>query len=130
LNTTKAQKITKRGTQMAHKAAVVFAFLASINIDAPFKMSTKISTPVATAAPVKIWVSPIADEVVDVRLLVLFEVNVKINDIALILPRVSTNAFPFALARGGLFHYSAKKSNFDNLRQFRRHFAKEKLKGE
>ena len=83
MNTTKAQNVTMRGTLIARKAAVVFAFLKSINIDASFKISTKISTPVATAAPVRMSLSAIADEVVDVRLLALLEVNVEISDIIL-----------------------------------------------
>lgn len=98
MNTIKVQNTTKRGMQMARTAAVVFAFLKPINIDTSFKTSTKIITPVATAAPVKMSGSQIADEVVDVRLLVLLEVNVEINDTTLIIALVIQTIFPFERA--------------------------------
>jgi glutamine synthetase type III len=82
VNTTKAQNVRMRGAQMARKAAAVFAFHAA-RLDAKsYKISKSISVPIAMRASVKTSLSAIADEVVDVRLLVLapLEVNVKISD--------------------------------------------------
>lgn len=83
MNTTKAQKVTKRGRENAHKAAAVFAFQESRSDIKKFKVSKKMSAPIAIAAPVKIVLSVIAEVVVDVRLLVLLEVKADISDITL-----------------------------------------------
>ena len=71
-----------RGRRKACKTAAFFAFREPLCRISSSKMSTKINTPVATAALVKILVSAIA-EVVDATLLVLalLEGNVNINDI-------------------------------------------------
>jgi hypothetical protein len=98
LNTIKAQNVTNRGIQMARNAAV-FAFLKSLNLDTSFERSTKISTAIAMAAQVKMSGSQIADEVADVRPLVLFAVNVTISDITLIITFVIQTIFPL-LPRG------------------------------
>ena len=72
---------------MTCKSAAVFAFQESFLDITPSKASKKISAPIAMAAPVRILVSVIADEVVDVRLLILAlpEANDDVRDITRII---------------------------------------------
>ena len=68
---------------MIRKAPAVLAFQESCSDITPFKASKKRSAPIAMTAPVTIVVSVIADDVVDVRLLMfeLLVVNIVISDI-------------------------------------------------
>jgi hypothetical protein len=68
---------------MTRKSAAVFAFQESLSDITAFKANKKVSAPSAMAAPVTILVSVIADEVVDVRplMLELLVVIVEISDI-------------------------------------------------
>jgi hypothetical protein len=77
-----------RGTYMTRKAAALCSFHESLFDITSFKTSKKIRTPIAIAQQVMMTLSVIADEVVDVRLLILelLEVNVDISDIILLFP--------------------------------------------
>ena len=68
---------------MLCNAAAVFAFQESRRDISSFKVSKTVSAPMAMVAQVKTWLIAIADEVVDVRLLMLelLEVSVEISDI-------------------------------------------------
>ena len=66
-----AQNVTMSGTQMARNAAAVFAFREPLRDITSYRASTKIRTQIAMAVPTKISLSAIADEVLDVRLLML-----------------------------------------------------------
>jgi hypothetical protein len=83
VNATKAQNVTMRGNKMTRKIPAVLAFQESRSDIATSEASKKRSTPVAMAAPVTIVLNVIADDVVDVRLLMLelLVVNVEISDI-------------------------------------------------
>jgi hypothetical protein len=83
LNAIKAQNVTASGNKMTRKTPAVLAFQESCSDITAFKASKKVSAPIAMAAPVTILVSATADEVVNVRLLMLelLVVNVEISDI-------------------------------------------------
>jgi hypothetical protein len=68
---------------MTRKTPAVLAFQESRSDITAFKASKKISAPIAMAAPVTIVVSVTADDVVDVRLLILalLEANSDVRDI-------------------------------------------------
>ncbi len=85
--TKKAQNVTMSGTYMIRKAEALRAFQELLFDITSFKASKKIRTPIAIAQQVKMTLSDIADDVVDVRLLMdeLLEVNVEISTIILLL---------------------------------------------
>jgi hypothetical protein len=68
---------------MTRKSAAVFAFQESRSDITTSKASKKVSAPIAMAAPVRIVLSEITDEVVDVRLfrLAVLEANDDVRDI-------------------------------------------------
>jgi hypothetical protein len=74
---------TKAAIIWRRRVFAVSAFHDSLRDSIYLKASKKISAAIATAAPVKMLVSEIADVVVEVRLLMLelLEVNVDISDI-------------------------------------------------
>ena len=85
--TKKAQNVATSGTYMIRKAEALRSFHELLFDDTSFKASKKIRTPIAIAQQVKMTLIDIADEVVDVRLLIeeLLEVNVEIRTIMLAL---------------------------------------------
>jgi hypothetical protein len=85
--TKKAQNVATSGTYMIRKAEALRAFQELLLDITSFKASKKIRTPIAIAQQVKMTLIDIADEVVDVRLLMdeLLEVNVEISAIMLLL---------------------------------------------
>ena len=85
--TKKAQNVASRGTIIIRKAEALRAFQELLLDFTSFKASKKIRTPIAIAQQVKMTLIDIADEVVDVRLLIeeLLEVNVEIRTIMLAL---------------------------------------------
>jgi hypothetical protein len=85
--TKKAQNVATSGTYIIRKAEAFSAFQESLLDLTSFKASKKIRTPIAIAQEVKMTLSDIADEVVDVRLPMdeLLEVNVEIRTIMLLL---------------------------------------------
>jgi len=85
--TKKAQNVATSGTYIIRKAEALCAFQESLLDFTSFKASRKIRTPIAIAQQLKMTLSDIADEVVDVRLLMdeLLEVNVEISTIILLL---------------------------------------------
>ena len=85
--TKKAQNVASSGTIIIRKAEALRAFQVLLLDITSFKASKKIRTPIAIAQQVKMRLSDIAEEVVDVRLLMdeLLEVNVEISTIILAL---------------------------------------------
>ncbi|MGZ4924057.1 MAG: hypothetical protein ACXV5H_08880 [Halobacteriota archaeon] len=85
--TKKAQNVATSGIYMIRKAEAFCAFQELLLDITSFKASKKIRVPIAIAQQDKMTLSDIADEVVDVRLVIdeLLEVNVEISTIILLL---------------------------------------------